>query len=110
MKNILYLFIVLPVLAFSQQSIQGTFPTNGNFTYAMLYKSTPNSLEYIERSKMASDGSFKIDLPNSNPSYQEELNNRLSDPDKLNTQAFSLLVINSFRTIQLQKLQLVSLD
>ena len=67
MKNILYLFIVLPILAFSQQSIQGTFPTNGNFTYAMLYKSTPNSLEYIERSKMASDGSFKIDLPAETP-------------------------------------------
>jgi hypothetical protein len=42
--------------------------------------------------------SFKINLPNSSASYQEELNNRLSDPDKLNTQAFSLLVINSFWT------------
>jgi hypothetical protein len=40
--------------------------------------------------------SFAIDLPNSNPSYQEELNNRLSDPDRLNQQAFSLLIINSF--------------
>lgn len=39
---------------------------------------------------------FQILLPNSNPSYQEELNNRLSDPDKLNQQAFSLLLINSF--------------
>jgi hypothetical protein len=39
---------------------------------------------------------FEITLPNSNPSYQEELNNRLNDPDKLNQQAFSLLVINSF--------------
>jgi thiol-disulfide isomerase/thioredoxin len=67
MKNILYLFIVLPILAFSQQSIQGTFPTNGNFTYAMLYKSTPTSLDYVERSKMASDGSFKIDLPAETP-------------------------------------------
>jgi hypothetical protein len=39
---------------------------------------------------------FQILLPNSNPSYQDELNNRLNDPDKLNEQAFSLLVINSF--------------
>jgi thiol-disulfide isomerase/thioredoxin len=67
MKNILYLFIILPILAFSQQSIQGTFPTNGNFTFAMLYKSTPTSLEYVERSKIASDGSFKIDLPAETP-------------------------------------------
>lgn len=67
MKNTLYLFIILPILAFSQQSIQGTFPTNGNFTFAMLYKSTPTSLEYVERSKMASDGSFKIDLPAETP-------------------------------------------
>jgi hypothetical protein len=41
---------------------------------------------------------FEIELPNSNASYQEELNNRLSDPDKLNQQAFSLLIINSFWT------------
>lgn len=67
MKNILYLFIVLPLFAFSQHSIQGTFPTNGNFTFAMLYKSTPTSLEYVERSKIASDGSFKIDLPAETP-------------------------------------------
>ncbi len=39
---------------------------------------------------------FEILLPSSNASYQDELNNRLSDPDKLNTQAFSLLIINSF--------------
>jgi hypothetical protein len=40
--------------------------------------------------------SFEINLPNSNPSWQDELDNRLNDPDKLNQQAFSLLVINSF--------------
>jgi hypothetical protein len=40
--------------------------------------------------------SFEILIPTSNPSYQEELRNRLSDPDKLNQQAFSLLLINSF--------------
>uniref|UniRef100_UPI00404A405F TlpA family protein disulfide reductase n=1 Tax=Gelidibacter sp. TaxID=2018083 RepID=UPI00404A405F len=67
MKNILYLFIVFPILAFSQHTIQGTFPTNGNFTYVMLYKSTPTSLEYVERSKMASDGNFKIDIPAETP-------------------------------------------
>jgi thiol-disulfide isomerase/thioredoxin len=33
----------------------------------MLYKSTPSSLEYVERSKMASDGNFKIDLPAETP-------------------------------------------
>ena len=67
MKNILYLFIVLPLFAFSQHSIQGTFPTNGNFTFAMLYKSTPTSLDYVERSKIAPDGSFKIELPAETP-------------------------------------------
>jgi len=39
---------------------------------------------------------FEILIPTSNPSYQEELRNRLSDPDKLNQQAFSLLLINTF--------------
>ena len=67
MKNILYLFSVLPILAFSQHSIQGTFSPAGNFSYAMLYKATPTSLDYVERSKIAPDGSFKIELPVETP-------------------------------------------
>lgn len=43
-----------------------------------------------------SDIGFQIKLPQSDPSFQEELNSRFNDPDKLNEQAFSLLVYNSF--------------
>lgn len=39
---------------------------------------------------------FQIKLPQSDPSFQEELSSRFNDPDKLNEQAFSLLVYNSF--------------
>lgn len=45
---------------------------------------------------MNSDIRFQIKLPQSDPSFQEELNSRFNDPDKLNEQAFSLLVYNSF--------------
>lgn len=41
---------------------------------------------------------FKIELPNSQASWQDELDNRLSDQDQLNYQAFSLLLINTFWT------------
>lgn len=39
---------------------------------------------------------FDFALPNANPSWQEELRNRLADPDKRNIQAFSLLLTNGF--------------
>ncbi|MCH8554220.1 MAG: translocation/assembly module TamB [Schleiferiaceae bacterium] len=42
------------------------------------------------------DIQFDIQLPQSDPAFQEELNSRFNDPDKLNEQAFSLLVYNSF--------------
>ncbi|MCT4623009.1 MAG: translocation/assembly module TamB [Schleiferiaceae bacterium] len=40
--------------------------------------------------------SFEIDLPGAQSSWQEELRNKLTDVDKLNQQAFSLLVLNRF--------------
>ena len=39
---------------------------------------------------------FNINLPNSQSSWQEELENRLSEQSNMNRQAFSLLLINSF--------------
>ena len=67
MKNVLYIFLILPILAFSQHTIQGMFLPVGNYAYVMLYKSTPNSLEYVDRAKINDDGSFKIALPAETP-------------------------------------------
>lgn len=67
MKNVLYIFLILPILAFSQYTIQGAFLPVGNYAYVMLYKATPNSLEYVDRAKINDDGSFKIALPAETP-------------------------------------------
>lgn len=40
--------------------------------------------------------SFEIELPGASPAWQEELRNRLTNVDRLNQQAFSLLVLNTF--------------
>ncbi len=40
--------------------------------------------------------SFEIDLPGSQPSWQEELNNKMTNVDRLNQQAFSILMLNTF--------------
>ena len=38
--------------------------------------------------------SFEIELPGSSPAWQDELRNKLTNVDRLNQQAFSLLVLN----------------
>lgn len=62
MKNLLFFFAFLPSLLFSQHSIEGTFFPAEDFTYAFLYKSSPTSLNYVDRGKMDENGSFKIEL------------------------------------------------
>lgn len=46
--------------------------------------------------------SFEIELPGSSPAWQEELRNKLTNVDKLNQQAFALLVLNMFWTEEVQ--------
>lgn len=62
MKKLLSLFAFLPILLFSQHSVQGTFSPAENFTYAILYKASPTSLNYLNRGKVEADGTFKIEL------------------------------------------------
>ena len=40
--------------------------------------------------------SFEIELPGSSPAWQDELRNKLTNADRLNQQAFSILVLNMF--------------
>lgn len=62
MKKLLSLFAFLPILLFSQHSVQGKFSPAEDFTYAILYKATPTSLDYMNRGKVEEDGTFKIEL------------------------------------------------
>jgi len=65
MKKLLYLIIALPTLLFSQHSVNGTFSPVKDFTYAFLYKATPDGANYIDRAELKEDGSFSIALDSS---------------------------------------------
>ena len=54
--------------------------------------------------------SFEIELPGSSPAWQEELRNKLTNVDKLNQQAFSLLVLNMFWTDDIQNSDNIATD
>lgn len=62
MKRFLFLLAFLPTLLFSQHTVEGMFSPAENFPYAILYKATPTSLDYVNRDKVAEDGSFEIAL------------------------------------------------
>ncbi len=61
MKNILIILFVLPLISFAQ-SIQGSFSPAEDFTYAFLYKATPEGANYVNRGKLDSIGRFEIPL------------------------------------------------
>ena len=62
MKKSVFLLVLLPVLMFSQHSIERIFTPAEKFSFAMLYKSSPTSTEYVNRGVVQSDGSFKIQM------------------------------------------------
>ena len=61
MKRLILTFIVLPFLSYSQ-SVSGTFSPSEDFTYAFLYKATPEGADYVNRGKLDSLGHFEIPL------------------------------------------------
>lgn len=63
-KQLFFLLVCVPTLFFAQHSIQGTFSPTEDFTYAFLYKSTPNENHYIGSFKKQNDSTnlFKIEL------------------------------------------------
>jgi len=61
MKNIVIILFVLPLISFAQ-SVQGSFSPAEDFTYAFLYKATPEGANYVNRGKLDSIGRFEIPL------------------------------------------------
>lgn len=62
MKKNLSLFFLIPTFLISQQNISGTFSPAEDYTYAFLYKSTPDGANYINRAKLDSLGNFTLTL------------------------------------------------
>lgn len=65
MKKLLYSIAFLPVLLLAQPKVSGVFTPATEFTYAFLYQTTPTGVNYIDRSKVETDGNFSIVLDSS---------------------------------------------
>jgi thiol-disulfide isomerase/thioredoxin len=61
MKKLFTILIVLPFITFAQR-VKGTFSPAEDFTYAFLYKATPDGANYVDRGKLDSQGNFEIAL------------------------------------------------
>lgn len=55
-------WILFPAVVLSQHSISGTFSPPEDYTFAFLYKSTPDGANYIDRAQTDREGNFKIEL------------------------------------------------
>ncbi|MBT8246094.1 MAG: redoxin domain-containing protein [Winogradskyella sp.] len=62
MKKLFIFLLLFPLLLLSQQKINGTFSPAEDFTYAFLYKATPDGANYVNRAKLDSLGNFSIAL------------------------------------------------
>ena len=61
MKKLLIILFVLPFISLAQ-SVQGTFSPAEDYTYAFLYKATPEGANYVDRGKLDGAGNFEIPL------------------------------------------------
>ena len=61
MKKIFTLILILPFLSVAQ-SVKGNFAPAEDFTYAFLYKATPEGANYVNRGQLDSIGDFEIQL------------------------------------------------
>ncbi|WP_340154568.1 thioredoxin-like domain-containing protein [uncultured Winogradskyella sp.] len=64
MKKILIILLVLPFISFAQ-TIKGTFSPAEDYSYAFLYKASPEGANYIDRGQLDSNGQFEIKLKDS---------------------------------------------
>ncbi len=62
MKNLLCSIVLLPMLLIAQHKVSGVFSPAKEFTYAFLYQATPTGTNYVDRSKVETDGRFSIAL------------------------------------------------
>lgn len=62
LKQYIFLALLSPSFLFSQHLIKGKFTNSDDFKYALLYKITPTSSEYISNAEIGKDGRFEIKL------------------------------------------------
>ncbi|MEH6536997.1 MAG: TlpA disulfide reductase family protein [Psychroserpens sp.] len=62
MKKLLLVVALIPTFIFAQNSISGVFSPAEEYTIAFLYHATPTGAEYVDRTELSEDGSFRIAL------------------------------------------------
>lgn len=62
MKNFILILFILPLISMSQQNISGTFSPAEDYTFAFLYKATPDGANYVNRAQIDSLGNFTIPM------------------------------------------------
>lgn len=60
LKHFLFSLLLLPFLGFSQHSISGTFSPPEEFSFVILYKVLPSTLEYVGNTQIDKTGHFDI--------------------------------------------------
>lgn len=60
-KKLVLIIFILPLITFAQ-SIKGTFSPAEDFSYAFLYKATPDGANYVNRGQLDGKGHFEIPL------------------------------------------------
>jgi len=61
----LLIFFLFTTFGFAQFTISGTFSPAEDFTYAFLYKSSPDGASYVDRAQTDAEGNFSITLDSS---------------------------------------------
>ena len=62
MKKFIFILFFLPLITVAQNTISGTFSPSSDYTYAFLYKATPDGANYVNRAELDSLGNFKIPM------------------------------------------------
>ena len=66
LKKLFIILVILPLFAFGQHSISGTFTPAKDYEWVLLYKVNPKGSNYITKATIDSLGRFSIDLDATN--------------------------------------------
>lgn len=62
MKKLIFTLVLLPLMTLAQKNISGTFSPAQDYTFAFLYKATPDGANYVNKAELDSLGNFSIPM------------------------------------------------
>lgn len=61
----LLIFMLIPLSLTAQNAVSGTFTPASEFSFAFIYKATPNGADFVKRARLNEEGSFTVELDSS---------------------------------------------